>query len=287
MSRSTKAVPPYTPRTAPLPLIGEHTLVRPTGSGFEPTDLVEERALTVWRLLHDLADKDVAPLTVLDIAALTGTSRGVSILVVAELLHRHQVRISRPHTAIGDPLAEIRDAMCASAYDSSLRSAKVVVLGDPDGARAFVGACSDTTPVHLPEIVLDEHKRRIPVLVSMGRVPLPSSLQLHLVALPDLRLFDVLWPTAVRDASGAVVVTYPHHLDQAAAALELLRDQHLTFQVVLAHLPGEVPDPLGTSAFLEVSPHRVTLCDLHSVSATRAALKDVLNQSPRKEARRV
>jgi hypothetical protein len=301
MPPTKTAVSPYTPSKTPLPPIGEHTLVRPLGdSPFEVCDAVDERALSVWLLLYHLDREGGDPLTVMEIGTRTRMSRGATILMVTELLRRHRARVSRQRSSVFDPRDEVRDAWGHSSHcDATLRSSKVLVLGTPEHAGAeFIGACSAITPItHLETLyartthehasadqAMDEAPRNFPVSVqvSMGRVPL-STTNLHLLGLPDIGMFDALWPSVVRDACGALVVTSPDHLDQAGTALELLSEHALPVQIVLDHVP-DGPAPETVADRLGVGENRVTLCDVRSVPATRAALGDVINQ---RTARRV
>ncbi|MCK9870268.1 hypothetical protein MRI28_11565 [Nocardiopsis dassonvillei] len=290
------SVAPYTPDNVLLPPIGEHTLVRPLGdTGFDVTDAVDERALTVWLLLYHLNREGAPPLTVMEIATRLRMSRGVTILLVTELLRRHRARVSRQRSGVFDPRDEVRDAWGRSSYcDATLRSSKVLVLGTPEHRAAeFIGACSANTPItHVETLYMrstgnheqDEAPRSAPVSVqvSMGRVPLATT-NLHLLGLPDMILFDALWPSVVRDACGALVVTGPGKLDQAQKALELLSEHALPVQVVLDHA-RDSPDPEAVADRLGLPASQVTLCDVRSVPATRAALGDVINQ---RTARRV
>jgi signal recognition particle receptor subunit beta len=301
MPPAKTAVSPYTPNRTPLPPIGEHTLVRPLGdSPFDVRDAVDERALSVWLLLYHLDREGGAPLTVMEIATRTRMSRGVTVLMVTELLRRHRARVSRQRSSVFDPRDEVRDAWGHSSHcDATLRSSKVLVLGTPEHAGAeFIGACSAITPITHVETLYSRSApesagtgptvggvpRNSPVSVqlSMGRVPLATT-NLHLLGLPDVGVFDALWPSVVRDACGALVVTGPDDVAQASTALELLSEHALPVQVVLDHVRGG-PAPESVADQLGVAEGQVTLCDVRSVPATRAALGDVINQ---RTARRV
>ncbi|MFY7069417.1 hypothetical protein ACOQFV_26465 [Nocardiopsis changdeensis] len=294
MSSATRIpVPPYTPKKVLLPPLGEHTLVRPLGDApFEVGDTVGERALTVWLLLYHLDREGAAPLTIMEIATRLRMSRGVTILLVSELLRHHRARVSRQQLrGVFDPRDEVRDSWGRSSHcDASLRSSKVIVLGTPEHRGAeFLGTCSAITPItHVETLYTSAATTQahadtpVSVQLSMGRVPVGTT-NLHLLGLPDVHLFDALWPSVVRDACGALVVTGPEDLDQAQTALDLLSEHVLPVQIVLDHVPGD-PDPEAVAHRFGVPESQVTLCDVRSVPATRAALGDVINQ---RTARRV
>ncbi|MFL1427510.1 MULTISPECIES: hypothetical protein [unclassified Nocardiopsis] len=298
---------PFTAR-APLPAVGEHTLVRAIGEGAFPSATeLDHLVASVWRRVRDLEQiRPHRPLTVLEIASRAGLSRGVAILAVTELLLRRQVRVSRPRTGLRLPMAEVRDNLAATHFDPRLASAKVLVLGTPElAARQFVGSCSHAHPVAVQEQIPEPPStqdakgsegageaaqvhsalgsgRRPPLsslLISMGTLPV-GDLHLCLLALPEPQMWDALWPSAVRDACGIILIAHPDHLDAAAHALPLLRDLHVPVHVVLDHPDGTAPDTSAAAELLQVDPEHMTMADVRSVPAARAALRDLINQDP-------
>lgn len=286
----------------PLPAVGEHTLVRAIGDGgFPALTELDHLVASVWRRVHDLErTRPRRPLTVLEIASRAGLSRGAAILAVTELLLRRQVRVSRPHTGPRPPLAEVRDTLAATHFDPHLRSAKILVLGAPDDllARQFVGACSHTPPIAVQEMVLEprnpaeDEQTRVhgekerhqglalrSLLVSMGTVSV-GDLHLCLLALPKPQVWDALWPSAARDACGTLLIAHPDRLDAAVRALPRLRDLHVPVQVVLDHPDGTAPDTAAAAEALAVDPEYLTLADVRSLPAARAALCDLIRQDP-------
>ncbi|MGW9351461.1 hypothetical protein [Nocardiopsis flavescens] len=303
--RASTAPRPFTTR-APLPSVGEHTLVRAVGDGPFPAETELDRlAASVWRLVHDLERlRPHLPLTVLEIASRTGLSRGVAVMALTELLLHRRVRVSRSCTAPRTPMAEVRDNLAATHFDPHLRSVKILVLGTPElAARRFVGSCSFTHPVTVQESILEpcdllghgkeatsktpnghgpEGTRRAPLrslLVSLGTLPL-GTLHLCLLALSEPPDRDALWPGAARDACGALLIAHPDHLGAAARALPPLRDLHVPVQVVLDHPDGTAPDISDAARLLRVDPEHMTMADVRSVPSARATLRDLIHQAP-------
>ncbi len=290
--RSSTAPSPYLPENPPLPLVGEHTLVRSVGAGaVSGATELDHLMASLWRLVHDLGGGRTHPLSVLEIASRSGLSRGTVILAVTELLRRGRVRVSRPHTAPRIPIEEVRDGLPATHYDPALRSAKILVLGSPEVlARRFVGACSHTRPLAVQETVItpdDDTEngtgriRSGSLLISLGSLPL-GPLHLRLLAFPEPEVWDALWPSAIRDAYGTILLSHPDHLDAAERALVVPRRLELPVQVVLHHPDGTAPDPVAVAAALGLSPEEVTLADVRSVPASRTALRDLIHQDPRR-----
>ncbi|NKY96648.1 hypothetical protein [Nocardiopsis alborubida] len=287
--QTSGATPPYVPENPLLPIIGEHTLVRTIGTSgvFPEATELDHLVASLWRLVHDLGGTRTHPLSVLEIASRSGLSRGTVILAVAELLRRHRIRVSRPHTAPRTPIEEVRDGLSSTHYDPALRSAKVLVLGTPEAlARQFVGACSHTRPLAVQEMVVvtrdgSATPRPRPLLISMGTLPI-SSLHLCLLALPEPGVWDALWPSAVRDACGTILVTHPDHLGAADRSLMLLRRLESPVQVVLHHPDDTDPEPVSAAKGLGLSTDEMTLADVRSVPAARAALRDLVRQDSRR-----
>lgn len=285
----TLSPPPYVPKNPLLPVVGEHTLVQTLGTpgvSLERTEL-DRLTASLWRLVHDLERTRTHPLSVLEIASRSGLSRGTALLAITELLRHRRVRVSPSHTAPRTPLEEVRDGLSATHYSPALRSAKVLVLGTPEVlARQFVGSCSHTRPLAVQEMVITTHDgakhnppRPRPLLISMGTLPI-GPLHLCLLALPKPGAWDALWPSAVRDACGTILVTHPEHLPDADRALMLLRRLGAPVQVVLHHPDGTEPDPMAASDALDLGTDEVTLADVRSVPAARAALRDLIRQAP-------
>ncbi|MEU2972555.1 hypothetical protein [Nocardiopsis alba] len=282
---------PYAPKNVLLPPIGEHTLVRPHGTdGFSAQDGIDELCRSIRLLLHDLEQEGRTPMTVLDIAVRMGLSRGVVILVVAELLRRNLVRVSRQISTPSDPRTEVRDAWSDLSHcDPELRSAKVLVMGDPELSRTFIGSCSEVGPISHGEVIYvrnvgipssspDAYSPPVTARVSMGRIPL-KGMSLHLLGGVDVDVdvFSTLWSTLVRDACAALVVTHADDLEGAAVALGFLAKHRVPALLVLHH-GHETPDLEAVRTHLGLAEERTVLCDVRSRPATRAALGDVIDQ---------
>lgn len=285
----TPSPSPYVPENPLLPVVGEHTFVQTIGApgvSLEATEL-DRLTASLWRLVHDLEHTHtrIHPLSVLEIASRSGLSRGTVLLAITELLRHRRVRVSPPHTAPRTPLEEVRDGLSATHYSPALRSAKVLVLGIPEVlGRQFVGSCSHTRPLAVQEMVITTHdgaEDHAPgpksLLISMGTLPM-GSLHLCLLALPNPGVWDALWPSAARDACGTILIAHPEHLPKAARALRLLRRLESPVHVVLHHPDGTEPDPMTAAQALGAD--EVTLADVRSVPAARAALRDLLRQDP-------
>lgn len=262
---------PYRPARDLVPVLGDHTLVRATGTVPTPTCAVTAHARQVW-LTISAATR--GSLTLLEVAARTGITRGTARVAVNTLLRAGAARISR---GLGAGVAErIRDQLTPTPYDPALCSAKFLVLGQHQERRTFVETLNPTSLVTVRERVRPHGPEQVDL--AMARLPLPQAeLCLLSVSVP----WQLLWDEAAREAVAALVVTTPDAWDQEGAHVRFARSHRLPVQVVVDHRHGPGPDLDALTEQLDVAQEQVTLCAVHHRDAVFGAVRDVVHQSCR------
>ena len=263
----TPALSPAPPVRERMPTLGEHTLVRALGAAPRPLGPLTADAARIWQ---EVAAGPGGAMAVLEICHRTRLGRGPVVMAVTELVRQSRARVSRPLQS--GAAARLHDNVGTTYYDPELASAKLLVLGT-ERAR-FTAACGNGHAVQVHEscpVGPQEH-------LTMARIPLPG-IDLYLLATPDPETWPTVWPGAVRDACGALVVATDQSWPQQGPLIQAARDHHLPLQVVIDHRHGPGPDLDALTGRFDLAPGQITLCDLDSSASTYAAVRDVVHRS--------
>lgn len=265
---------PYRPVRELAPVLGDHTIVRATGTVPVPSCAATTEASEVWRVV---AASTRGSLTVLEIAARLGLTRGAARVAVTALLRAGAARVSR---GVGAGVAErIRDQLSPTFYDPTLVSAKFLVVGENSRVRSrFVETMSPHGLVKVRENVLPRTSEQLDLAMAKLRLP-QAELCLLSVSVPER--WHLLWEESAREAVAVLLVTTPEVWRMEAPHVRAARSHRLPLQVVVDHRDGPGPELEALTDQLALSPEQITLCDVHSQNAVFGAVRDVVHQSCR------
>lgn len=265
---------PYHPVRELVPVLSDHTIVRATGTAPASSCVVTARAGEVWRVV---AASTRGSLTVLEIAARLGMTRGTARVAVTALLRAGAARVSR---GLGAGVAErIRDQLSPTFYDPTLVSAKILVVGeDPRVRSRFVETTSPGGLVTVRESVLPRTSEQVDL--AMAKLQLPQA-ELCLLSVSVPERWHLLWEESAREAVAVLVVTTPEIWGTEARHVRTARSHSLPVQMVVDHRDGPGPELETLTDRLALCPEQVTLCDVHSRNAVFGAVRDVVHQSCR------
>jgi signal recognition particle receptor subunit beta len=165
-------------------------------------------------------------------------------------------------------------------------STKIVISGGfGSGKTTFVGAVSETMPLHTEALVTNASagmdgleatpmKNTTTVEIYFGRIALDEDLVLYLFGTPGQRRFGFVWDDLVRGAIGATILVDVRRLEDSFAAVDFFEARSLPFLVAVNEFDGgpKYPAPAVRKALALRDEIPVVTVDARDRQSARAAL---------------
>ncbi|MCW2562683.1 MAG: ATP-binding protein [Mycobacterium sp.] len=172
-------------------------------------------------------------------------------------------------------------------------STKIVISGGfGSGKTTFVGAVSETMPLHTEALVTNASagmdgleatpmKNTTTVEMDFGRIALDEDLVLYLFGTPGQRRFGFVWDDLVRGAIGAIILADVRRPQDSSAAADFFEARSLPFLIAVDEFDGAPRHPTHEVRKALTAPDHIPVItvDARDRHSARAALIAVTEYS--------